>query len=240
VVSAAGWAQRAQAAPARCAASTSPRPSLTPPLAPARRSEEKDWELQHLATSALRELTLLLELAAKAGSAADRRAADRLARRLLHDDLRDSGLLPVLGRMIRGYSPKWGAQRGLPGCCSACCLVLPAALCSCCLVLLPAACCLLPAACCCTCCSWEHASCCECRADRLPSRPRRYSPRSQGAALVELVHVVAKLYDRLAAGGFVVRKRAARRARPRAKTPPAGGWALGQGLGAACCGERAL
>lgn len=40
-------------------------------------------------------MLLALDLARVAGNAADRRAADRLQRRLLHDDLKESGLLPV-------------------------------------------------------------------------------------------------------------------------------------------------
>lgn len=43
----------------------------------------------------LKEMLLTLDLARVAGNAADRRAADRLQRRLLHDDLKESGLLPV-------------------------------------------------------------------------------------------------------------------------------------------------
>ena len=43
----------------------------------------------------LKEMLLTLDLARVAGSPADRRAADRLQRRLLHDDLKESGLLPV-------------------------------------------------------------------------------------------------------------------------------------------------
>jgi hypothetical protein len=43
----------------------------------------------------LKEMLLALDLARVAGNAADRRAADRLQRRLLHDDLKESGLLPV-------------------------------------------------------------------------------------------------------------------------------------------------
>jgi hypothetical protein len=54
-----------------------------------------------------------------------------------------------------------------------------------------------------------------------PPPTRRYSPRSYAVNLVQLVHVVAKLYDRLAAGGFVVRKKKARKPRRRAATPGA-------------------
>jgi hypothetical protein len=43
----------------------------------------------------LKEMLLALDLARVAGTRADRRAADRLQRRLMHDDLKESGLLPV-------------------------------------------------------------------------------------------------------------------------------------------------
>ncbi len=81
--------------------------SLDSMISATHRSDEKDWPLLHTSTAALKELALLLDLAPKAGCTADQRAADRLARRLLHDDLRDSGLLPVLGRLIRAYNAKW-------------------------------------------------------------------------------------------------------------------------------------
>ncbi len=46
-------------------------------------------------------MLLTLDLARVAGSQADRRAADRLQRRLLHDDLKESGLLPVSGLLLK-------------------------------------------------------------------------------------------------------------------------------------------
>lgn len=52
----------------------------------------------------LREMLLTLDLARVAGNAADRRAADRLQRRLLHDDGKDSGLLWALTRLIKDYN----------------------------------------------------------------------------------------------------------------------------------------
>lgn len=51
-------------------------------------------------------MLLLLDLAQRSGSPADQKAADRLQRRLLHDDLKESGLLPVLVRLIRSFSHK--------------------------------------------------------------------------------------------------------------------------------------
>lgn len=51
--------------------------------------------MQHASVPLLKEMLLTLDLARVAGSTADRRAADRLQRRLLHDDLKESGLLPV-------------------------------------------------------------------------------------------------------------------------------------------------
>ncbi|KAL4855933.1 Protein timeless [Chlorella vulgaris] len=65
---------------------------------------DKNWELQHASVPLLKEMLLALDLARVAGNAADRRAADRLQRRLLHDDLKESGLLPVLSRLIKGYN----------------------------------------------------------------------------------------------------------------------------------------
>jgi len=62
--------------------------------------------LQHASVPLLKEMLLTLDLARVCGSSADQRAADRLQRRLLHDDLKESGLLPVGGR-------GWGAKGGL-------------------------------------------------------------------------------------------------------------------------------
>ncbi|PSC68202.1 calcium-translocating P-type PMCA-type [Micractinium conductrix] len=74
---------------------------------------DKNWDLQHASVPLLKEMLLTLDLARVAGSPADRRAADRLQRRLLHDDLKESGLLPVLARLIKGYNfrfqPRWHA-----------------------------------------------------------------------------------------------------------------------------------
>ena len=52
---------------------------------------------QHASVPLLKEMLLTLDLARVAGTPADRRAADRLQRRLLHDDMQESGLLPVRG-----------------------------------------------------------------------------------------------------------------------------------------------
>jgi hypothetical protein len=51
--------------------------------------------MQHASVPLLKEMLLALDLARVAGTRADRRAADRLQRRLMHDDLKESGLLPV-------------------------------------------------------------------------------------------------------------------------------------------------
>lgn len=66
--------------------------------------EDKRWEVQHAAAPLLKELLLLLDLARVAGSSADAAAARRLERRLYYDDDRQSGLLPVLARLVRGYN----------------------------------------------------------------------------------------------------------------------------------------
>ncbi|KAI8471860.1 MAG: timeless protein-domain-containing protein [Monoraphidium minutum] len=73
---------------------------------PPGRGGAKDFTLQHGATRALRELMGVLDLAEKAGTDADRHAADRLSRRLLHDDMKESGLLPVLARLIKKFSAR--------------------------------------------------------------------------------------------------------------------------------------
>eukprot|EP00887_Chlorella_sp_A99_P001979 scaffold18.g1979.t1 len=82
----------------------------------------KDWTLQHASVPLLKEMLLTLDLARVAGTPADRRAADRLQRRhaaprlavsgLLHNDLKESGLLPVLSRLIRGYNYRFQARWG--------------------------------------------------------------------------------------------------------------------------------
>lgn len=64
--------------------------------------------VQHASVPLLKEMLLALDLARVAGNAADRRAADRLQRRLLHDDLKESGLLPVRARMASALG---GVQR---------------------------------------------------------------------------------------------------------------------------------
>lgn len=52
----------------------------------------------------LKEMLLVLDLARTAGGRHDALVADRLQRKLLHDDQKDSGLMPVLSRLIRGYN----------------------------------------------------------------------------------------------------------------------------------------
>ncbi|GAB4821374.1 hypothetical protein N2152v2_008420 [Parachlorella kessleri] len=63
-----------------------------------------EWRLQHASVPLLKEMLLTLDLARLVGTEADQRAADRLQRRLMHDDLKESGLLPVLSRLIRDYN----------------------------------------------------------------------------------------------------------------------------------------
>lgn len=58
------------------------------------------WSL----TPLLREMLLTLDLARVAGNQEDMKAADRLQKRLMHDNGKDSGLLPVLVRLIREYN----------------------------------------------------------------------------------------------------------------------------------------
>ncbi|KIY94294.1 hypothetical protein MNEG_13668, partial [Monoraphidium neglectum] len=70
------------------------------------RNNSKDWPLQHCATRLLREVLGVLDLADRAGTRDDRHAADRLARRLLHDDMKESGLLPVLAKLIKKFSAR--------------------------------------------------------------------------------------------------------------------------------------
>ena len=57
-----------------------------------------------LSTRHLNDMLAVLAAAHRHGSPHDRAAADRLQRRLLHDDLADSGLLPVLARLMGGFN----------------------------------------------------------------------------------------------------------------------------------------
>ncbi|KAL0032107.1 hypothetical protein WJX77_005423 [Trebouxia sp. C0004] len=74
------------------------------------KAPEKDWDMQHESLALLKELLFALDLALYMGTPADNRAADRLQRRLLHDDMKESGLLPVVGRLLKnfnfGYQPR--------------------------------------------------------------------------------------------------------------------------------------
>ncbi|KAG2492461.1 hypothetical protein HYH03_009402 [Edaphochlamys debaryana] len=65
--------------------------------------KHKDWELQAASTRLLREMLGVLVVAHRLGTPGDRRAADRLQRKLLHDDMAESGLLPVLGRIMAAF-----------------------------------------------------------------------------------------------------------------------------------------
>ncbi|GLC44839.1 hypothetical protein PLESTF_001102100 [Pleodorina starrii] len=67
--------------------------------------KHRDWELQAATTRLLCEMLAVLVVAHRHGSREDRQAADRLQRRLLHDDLAESGLLPVLSRLMSSFSP---------------------------------------------------------------------------------------------------------------------------------------
>ncbi|KAK9840302.1 hypothetical protein WJX74_007181 [Apatococcus lobatus] len=67
-------------------------------------SPEKDWGMQAASLRLLKEMLFTLDMAQLVGSSADRQASDRLQRRLLHDDQKESGLLPVLGRLIKGFN----------------------------------------------------------------------------------------------------------------------------------------
>ncbi|KAK9842310.1 hypothetical protein WJX81_005935 [Elliptochloris bilobata] len=131
-----------------------------PPRAP-----EKDWELQHASLALLKEMLVTLDVAQRTGNAADRKAADRLQRRLLHDDQKESGLLPVLARLIKTFSHK-------------------------------------------------------------------YQPVSHAGDLVEALHLVLRLLERLSrqeAGEFLVKRRAAVRARRRARLRSPSPAAAGEG-----------
>lgn len=70
------------------------------------KSDDKDWEVLHCATALLKEMLYVLDLAQKFGTSTDRSAADRLQRRLLHDDMKESGLLPITARLMRSFSAK--------------------------------------------------------------------------------------------------------------------------------------
>ncbi|GIL56077.1 hypothetical protein Vafri_11512, partial [Volvox africanus] len=65
----------------------------------------KDWELQSVSMRLLCEMLAVLVVAHRHGTREDRQAADRLQRRLLHDDMQESGLLPVLSRLITSFVP---------------------------------------------------------------------------------------------------------------------------------------
>ncbi|KAK9864055.1 hypothetical protein WJX84_005214 [Apatococcus fuscideae] len=76
---------------------------------------EKDWDMQASALRLLKEMLFTLDMAQLVGSAADRQASDRLQRRLLHDDQKESGLLPVRGRLIKDGTAHQGASKGEEG-----------------------------------------------------------------------------------------------------------------------------
>lgn len=155
----------------------------------------------------LKEMLLALDLARVAGTPADRRAADRLQRRLLHDDLKESGLLPVRQGAMGGWV-------GDPLCCvglggrlavwcrrsagsslpqkrrwlalqyrGSQCLADPTTVLAFALPCLP-----LP-------------STCQVLARLIKGYNFRFQPRSHGVDLVETLHVVLGMLDRLSAAG---------------------------------------
>ena len=67
------------------------------------RADDKDWALQGASLALLKEMLGLLHVAYERGSRLDRQAADKLSRRLLHDDLKQSGLFPLLCKMMKQY-----------------------------------------------------------------------------------------------------------------------------------------
>ncbi|GIM10270.1 hypothetical protein Vretimale_14060, partial [Volvox reticuliferus] len=67
----------------------------------------KDWELQAVSMRLLCEMLAVLVVAHRHGTREDRQAADRLQRRLLHDDMQESGLLPVLSRLMTSFVPSY-------------------------------------------------------------------------------------------------------------------------------------
>eukprot|EP00884_Botryococcus_braunii_P014003 jgi/Botrbrau1/22603/Bobra.176_1s0033.1 len=76
-------------------------------------ASNKDWELQHAVLALLKESFMTLDLAQHVGLPADRKASDRLQRRLFYDDNKDEGILPTLASVIKHftlrYQPKWHA-----------------------------------------------------------------------------------------------------------------------------------
>ena len=64
----------------------------------------RPYVLLHSLCPLLREMLLALDLARVFGNEADQTAADRLQRRLLHDDSKESGLLPSLTKLMKSYS----------------------------------------------------------------------------------------------------------------------------------------
>ncbi|BDA45591.1 Topoisomerase 1-associated factor 1 at N-terminal half [Coccomyxa sp. Obi] len=68
------------------------------------------WDLQHASLALLKEMLFTLDLAQRTGHDADKKAADRLQRRLLHDDLKESGLLPVLARLVKQFVFKFQSK----------------------------------------------------------------------------------------------------------------------------------
>ncbi|CAG9467441.1 unnamed protein product [Pedinophyceae sp. YPF-701] len=72
---------------------------------------DKDWELMHAAVGLLKEMLFALQTALKYGSQQDRRAADRMQRKLMFDTQRETGLLPLLARAMRGFNMKHESAR---------------------------------------------------------------------------------------------------------------------------------
>ena len=77
--------------------------------APAR-SDTKDWDMQGAALDLLKEILFTLNLSFYVGTPDDRRAADKLQRRVLYDDARDTGLLATVIAGLKAYPKLKGEQ----------------------------------------------------------------------------------------------------------------------------------
>ena len=72
----------------------------------------KDWDMQGVALDLLKEVLLTLNLSMDVGTHDDRKAADKLQRRVLYDDARDTGLLATLIASLKVY-PKLSKHQPL-------------------------------------------------------------------------------------------------------------------------------
>ncbi|GMH33973.1 hypothetical protein BSKO_01807 [Bryopsis sp. KO-2023] len=85
---------------------------------------ERDPEMQGACVEFLKELLFALDFAARNGSKHDKRAADKLQRRLLQDANRSTGIFPVLAHMAREFNPNTAPRNHGPHLCEAIHLVL--------------------------------------------------------------------------------------------------------------------